>query len=269
MLKKIAFATVAVAAGLFLLGQTRVASYGCTAWKKIRQETKKQVPIEFEIERLRHEVTQLVPDMKKNLSVIAEEIVAVQNLREDIDRMRASLDRQREQIRAMKDDLKSGTERVMFNGRLYSASLVREKLAGAVSAAQLADKEVTTKEQVLEAKERALDAAREQLASMRAQKQHLELEVAQLEADLKTVRLAQTRSKVQFDDSRLAHIKASLADLRTRLKVERTELDLAGEFADGAPVFKAKTNEQVIKEAEAYLGEDRDAGAKVAVEKRQ
>ena len=67
---------------------------------------------------------------------------------------------------------------------------------------------------------------------MRDQKQDLEVQIAQLEADLKNVRLAQTRCKVQLDDSRLAEIKRSLADLRNRLKVEKTQAELEGEFAN-------------------------------------
>lgn len=270
MLRKIAFATLAVAAGLFVLSHTRLASYGGTAWKKVRESTKKQVPLEFEIDRIRHEVTQLVPDMQKNLSVLAEEIVAVQNLREDIDRTRVSLNNQKERIHAMKEELKRGSERVSYDGRSYSAHRVREVLATDLAAAQRCEQELRSKEQLLEAKERALDAAREQLASMKSQKQELELQIEQLQAELKTVRLAQTRSKFQLDDSRLAHIKGSLAEIRNRLKAQKVQMDLAGEFAqDFVPAErKVKSSEQVIREVEAYLSDTSKDDAKVAAEPR-
>jgi len=270
MCKKIGFAIAVVAGGLFLLSNTRIASYGSTAFKKVRQATQKQVPVEFEIERLQHELSQLVPDMKKNLSTIAEEMVAVQNLRDNIDESRARMNDQKKTIFTLKEELKNNTERLTLGNRTFSASRAREILARDVASCKIAERELQTKEELLEARERSLDLAREQLSSVRAQKQELELQIAQLQADVKNLRLAQTKSKVQFDDSRLAHIKSSLQDLRTRLKVEKTEGELQGQFYSEFTVQepKAKTNEQVIKEAEAYLDSNKEE-SKVATEKRE
>lgn len=270
MLKKIGFLTLMVAAGLFIISQTRVGSYGGTAWKKVKDATKKQVPIEFEIERLRHEVAQLVPDVKNQLSGIAEEMVAVQNLREEIEVTKVNLNKQQESLRAMKDDLKNGIVPVSTSGRPYSANFVREKMARDLASCQRCEKEVKTKEQLLEAKERALDAARERLASIKGQKEELEIAIENLEAELKTVRLAQTRSKFEFDDSRLAHIKQSLADLKTRLQVERKTGELYGEFANDLPTAepKAKSSDQVIHDVEAYLGDTSKEDGKVVQGKK-
>jgi len=111
MLKKIAFATLAVSAGLFLVGQTRLCSYGGTAWKKIQVGAKHQIPVEFEIDRLKHEISQLLPDMKRNCTAIAEEIVAVQNLKEDVAYTRTNLDKQKQSVRALKDTSRSTPRR--------------------------------------------------------------------------------------------------------------------------------------------------------------
>src|SRR5947209_1557328 len=101
MLKKIAFATLAVAVGLFVTGHTRLSSYGGTAWKKIQAGVKHQVPVEFEIDRLKNEVSQLVPDMRRNCTTIAEEMVAVHNLKEDIQTTRVNLTKQKEVARTL------------------------------------------------------------------------------------------------------------------------------------------------------------------------
>jgi len=272
MLRKIGFLTLMAAAGLFILSQTRVGSYGGTAWKKVRNATKNQIPIEFEIERLRHEVAQLQPDMKNQLSGIAEEMVAVQNLREEIDSTKTSLSKQKEILRAMADDLKRGITPVSYStGRPYSATYAREKLDRDLAGCKRCEQEVKNKEQLLEAKERALDAARERLASVKGQQKDLEVAIAGLEADLRTVRLAQTRSKFEFDDSRLAHIKQSLADLKTRLQVEKKTSELYGDFAnDAAPASepKAKSSDQVIHDVEAYLGDNSQEDGKVAQGKK-
>ena len=84
MFKKIGLVALVVVGGLFLLNRTNLGSYASTAWKKVRQGACNQVPLEFEVERVRHEISQLVPDMKDSIKAIAEESVAVENLRDEI-----------------------------------------------------------------------------------------------------------------------------------------------------------------------------------------
>jgi hypothetical protein len=74
----------------------------------MRVSANKQVPVEFEIERIKGQVAKLVPDMKKNLGAIAEEMVAVENLREEIARTRVKLEDQKQNILTMTADLETG-----------------------------------------------------------------------------------------------------------------------------------------------------------------
>ncbi len=270
MCKKIGIAAVVVAVVLFLLNSTMLGSYTSTAFSKIQGTFKKQVPLEFEIERIKHEIAQLVPDMKKNLSSVAEEMVAIDNLKEEIAVTRNKLQDQKAGIMVMTEGLEKGMQTVSLNGRDWSANRVREKLARDFADYRQCEAEVKTKEQLLDAKERSLDAARQQLSSIRTQKQELEIQVAQLEAELKSVRLAQTRNKFHFDDSRLAHCKAILADIKNRLKVEKTQEALQGEFANDLTITveqKAKSTPELSREIKAYFqaGESPD---KVAADKK-
>ena len=261
MFKKLLLTALAVVAGLFILNHTRLGSYGQTAWGKIRSTAKQQVPIEFEIERVKQQVTQLVPDMRKHLSTVAEEIVSIDNLREEIQVSKSNLVKQQEAVHGMVDQLKSGTERVTLKGRTWSRARLSEQLAHDVRSCQRLEQEIKSREQLLDHKERALEATKEQLASIRTQRQELEVEIARLEAELKSVRLAQTKSKVQLDDSRLAHIKASLADIRNRLKVELKTQELHSAFADDLSVPaepKTKSAADAVREAEAYLNGSTD-----------
>jgi chromosome segregation ATPase len=256
MIKKLGITAVAVLGVLFLLNTTGLGSYATVAFNKIKGGFKRQVPLEFEIECIRHEIAQLVPDMKKNLSAVAEEMVAIENLREEIVVAKTNLEKERNNIFTMKQDLESGAQTISYGGRNYSANRIREKLTADFASYQRAEAEVKSKEQLLEAKEHSLDIAREQLATIRTQKQELETQVAQLEADVKQVRLAQCRNKFHFDDSRLARVKASLADLRNRLKVEKTEQELAGQFANDNTIpveKKAKSTKELSKEINAYF----------------
>src|SRR3954453_1069268 len=101
MLKKLVFVAAAVVAGLFVLNTTNLGSYASTAWKKVRASCSKQVPLEFEIERVRNEIAKLSPDMKDHLRAIAEETVKVDNLRDEIASTRTQLAEQKKKILAM------------------------------------------------------------------------------------------------------------------------------------------------------------------------
>src|SRR5262249_53332106 len=98
-------------------------------------------------------------------------------------------------------------------------------------------------------------------SAMRSQKDELEVELAKVEAEVKSVRLAQTRSKFQVDDSRLARCKAALQEIRNRLKVEKTVTELQGEFANDAAIpveKKTKSAADLTKEVRSYFGADKD-----------
>jgi len=257
MLKKFAIAAVVVGAGLGLLHATGLNSYTSTAVAKVRGTFKKSVPLEFEIERLRHEVSQLVPEMKKNFSSIAEEMVAVENLDKEIKTTSANLAKQKETLLTMTKDLEGGKKQIVYNNRPVSADRVAQRLERDWASYKNCEAELKSKEQLLDAKQAALDATRERLGSIRVQKQELEVEIARLEAELKTVRLAQTKNKFHFDDSRLARCKAALAEVKNRLMAERYESDLAGQFSNDSFQVekKAQPTSEVINEIRAHFGD--------------
>jgi len=61
-----------VFAGLFsVLSFTKVGSYAKLAWKEARTSVSQAVPIEVEIARLKEDVKNLVPDLNKNITLVA------------------------------------------------------------------------------------------------------------------------------------------------------------------------------------------------------
>jgi chromosome segregation ATPase len=260
MLKKIGIASVVVVAGLVLFTTTSLGSYCKLAWKKARAGVSNQIPIEVEIERVRDEISQLGPDMNKNLNAIAQEMVAIENLREDIKQTRANLDGQKKNILTMREDLenvkdRSETKFIDYGGKRYSAEKVRAKLARDWESYKQAEASLKAKEELLEAKEQSLAAAREQINAMKAKKEQLEVQVAQLEAELKTLRVAEARGSFKIDDSRLAHIESSLGEIRNRVKVAQNESVLKGEFQnDMIPVEKKVQTADVLKEIDGHFG---------------
>jgi chromosome segregation ATPase len=257
MIRKLGVAAAVVGAGLFALHASGLNSYTSTAWHKVRQNFKNQVPIEFEIERLRHEVSQLVPEMKKSFSQLAEEMVAVENLDNEIRVTKANMKKQEQTIKTMTKDIKSGAQELVYGGQTYTLARVKSKLERDWGSYQVAENELKAKEQLLDAKQQSLDASRERLDQIKTQKQELEVSIEQLEAELRIVRLTQARNKIHVDDSRLSHCKELLAQIRDRMSVEKKRTELEGRFAnDYIPVEKkSRPTAEVLKEIQARFPE--------------
>lgn len=257
MFKKLFIVALAVAGGMFILHSTHLGGYARTAWSKVKNSAKKQVPLEFQIESIKNEITQLTPDMRRHISAIAAETVQVQNLQDEITTIAAKLEKEKDSIRELADMVRnSDTKPVNFRGRLRSSESVHQDLAIKVDGAKQCAESLKTKQQLLEAKERTLAAEKAKLESMRHLKEQLTVQVTQMEAELKTMRLAQTRSEFALDDSRLSRIKEQMAELRNQIKVVQEEGNLLAAFDnDVAPADKkVKTHSQIVKEANEFLG---------------
>ncbi len=258
MFKKLVVTGIAIGAGLFLLRSTHLGAYARTAWAKARTTVQGQIPLEFQLESIRGEVAQLMPDMKRHISQVAAETVAIDSLRDEVVAIRGNLDSQKELVRAMSDELRHGkTQQVVFHDRKYSPERFQERLTIELLGAKQCAENLKAKEQLLEAKEKGLEAAKLQLTSMRNQKQTLEVQIAQLEAELKTLRLAQCKSDFQLDDSRLSHIKGALAEVRNQMKVVQVEAQMVGEFEGdlkNAGEIKVKSKAELVKEVQDFLG---------------
>ena len=268
LVRKVAVGAVLVAGGLMVLSWAGLSSYPCAAWNKLKHTVENKVPLEMKVEKLRYQVSQLVPDMKNKLRTMAEMIVAVDNLRDEFKELHSNLDRQQSNILAMTRELDSGAAKVVFKDREYRADRLREKLASAFDTYKANEATLKSKEVQLDAKERELDAAREQVATIKAQKQELENQVALVEAELRNLRTAQARSKFHIDDTALGQAKATLAEIRNQLKVEKTATDLLSDFShETAPAeTKAKPTGDLTKEVKDYFG-DTSRDAKVAEKK--
>jgi chromosome segregation ATPase len=260
MFKKLVVVAVAIAAGTFLLRSTHLGAYAHTAWSKARTQVQGQIPLEFQLETIRNEVAQLVPDMKRNISHVATETVALETLRQEVADIRGGLEKQKAYVRAMSDELRQGnTQKVVFNGHTYSSERFQERLARELVSAQQCAENLKAKEQLLEAKEKSLETQKAQLTSMRTQKSTLEVQIAQLEAELKNLRLAECKSDYQLDDSRLSNIKAALADVRNQMKVIKVTHNLLGQFEGDlqeASEIKVKSKAELVKEVNEFLGND-------------
>jgi chromosome segregation ATPase len=255
-MKKCALWTAAIVAGLVLLCSfTSVGSYALLGWHKVATGVRHAVPPEVEIDRLRMELTKVDQDMQRAFGPIAEQMTKVDNLKKDIADSHVRLDKEKKNILTMKADLESGNRKISYGGKEYPADVIRAKLTRDWETYKIAEQALKEKENLLTAEQQGLDHAKEQVAAMRSTKEQLEVEVAKLEAELKAVRLAETKSQFTVDDSRLSRIKASMKDLHDRIESEKHELTLQQTFADTGtiPVDQKVKQNEVLKEIDDHF----------------
>ena len=103
--------------------------------------------------------------------------------------------------------------------RRYTAKQVENDLTRRFEQYKVKEATLSKLTQVLAARERGLEAGREKLKAMQAAKGQLEVDVANLDARLEMVKVAQSTSEFNFDDSRLSRTKELVRDIGSRIDV--------------------------------------------------
>ncbi|WP_417847503.1 hypothetical protein [Thalassoglobus sp.] len=236
MIKKAAYGTLAVMTIGGMVFGTDVFSYARTGFHSAQSKIRSEVPLEFEIERARQEVAQLLPEVRKSMHVIAEEQVAVANLRKSIEKRELALENQEEAILSLTSDLKSGDSRFVYAGHAYTQREVEKDLSERFNRFKTADETLKREQELLTAKEKALTTHRETLEGMLSQRKSLEVELERLEARLKTINARKQIASIEVDDSQLNRVKSLIQTIDKRLDVEDAVLAADGDFMGLIPV---------------------------------
>lgn len=229
-------------------------SYVSTSAGWVKDSVKSSVPMEFEIDRARTMIKDLVPEIQKNMHVIAKEEVEVERLSKQIASQEEKLASDRTNILRLKSDLASNRERFEYGTRVYTVSQVKQDLGNRFERYKTADATLGSLREIHEARQKSLDAARQKLEGMLASKRSLEVDVENLEAKLKMVEAAQTTSEFNFDDSRLSRCKELISDLRTRLDVAAKMVDAKDSFQSEIPLNETVPTDIVEEVTEYFQG---------------
>ena len=264
MIKRILFSTVGVGLlGMFVFGRT-AASYVSTSWARLTDSVEQSVPVEFQIDRARKMVKDLVPDIQRNMHVIAKEEVEVDQLQHQIADSEQRLAKDKSELMRLKADASSAQEHFTYAGRTYTLDQVKTDLANRFERFKTSDATLGSLRQMCSAREKSLDAARQKLEGMLAARRQLEVDVENLEARHKMVQVAQTTSNYQFDDSQLGHAKELVTDLRTRLQVAEKMLNAETNLHDEIPLDQA-TPTDIVDQVGQYFSADQGKVAKAEI----
>ena len=237
--KAIKYGVVPVAAMLLLGGVlfgSDFVSYLSSSARSIRQSVKEQVPTEFELQRARDLLEQIVPEMHANIRLIAQEEVEVENLKRDITRCSQGLGEEKARIEKIGGLLGGNAQVFQISDRQYTRDAVKADLARRFESFKEAEVVFQGKQRLLASREGSLSAAMSALQRARRQKDLLADRIESLAAQHRLVVAASVGSKFQLESSKLAQTEKLIGDIKKRLDVAERVLAHEGSFVQPVEV---------------------------------
>jgi len=255
MCRKLVYSGAAAAVLMLLFFGRDCASYVGTSYGWVKDSVRNSVPIDFEIDRARKMVKDLVPEIRRNMQVIAKEEVEVERLQKEIATAEARVTKEKQDVLRLKNDLASPRDSYEYAGHQYTIKQVKLDLANRFERLKTNDATLASLRDIHLARTKGLEAARAKLEGMLAAKRQLEVKCENLDARLKMVEVSQTASELNVDESRLGRAKELVAELRSRLQVAEKLVGSESTFQGEIQLDEAGTEDIVDQVAEYLDGE--------------
>jgi hypothetical protein len=256
------------AAALLLLGLLfgrEGFSHVKTSLGWVRQSVRESVPVDFEISRARQMIKDLDPEIHRNMHLIAKEEVEVKHLRDQLSTADKQLAKNRSDIERLSSDLKRGDSNFVYCGKHYSSKQVENDLSRRFEQYKVKEATLGKLTQVLAARERGLEAGREKLKAMQAAKGQLEVDVANLEARLEMVKVAQSTSEFNFDDSHLSRTKEMVKGIGAKIEVAEKLVNAETTYP-GQINLEEPVSSNILEEVARYFGDSANDSVAVKLE---
>jgi predicted nucleic acid-binding Zn-ribbon protein len=239
-------------------------SYTKTSLGWVQQSVRESVPVEFEINRANQMIRDLDPEIHRNMHLIAKEEVDVKGLRDQLAEGEKQLAKNKADIEKLTADLQRGESTFVYCGKNYTARQVELDLTRRFESFKVKEATLSKLRQVLAARDNGLIAGREKLKAMQAAKSKLEIDVANLEARLEMVKVAQSTSEFNFDDSQLSRTKDLVKDISARIDVAEKLVNAETTYPGQIDLEEAPASD-ITEQITKYFQESKDEGDSVAV----
>jgi len=223
------------------------------------------VPVEFELGRARQMIKDLDPEIRDNMHLIAKEEVELEHLKKQLGDAETALTKNRSDIERLNVDLQRGDSNFVYCGKTYTGKQVETDLARRFSQYKVKEATLEKLQQIVAARQRGLEAGREKLKAMQAAKGQLEVDVANMEARLEMVKVAQSTSEFNFDDSRLSRTKELVRDISARIDVAEKLVNAETSYPGQISLDDESSDADISNQVTAYFEASQKADETVAV----
>jgi len=252
------------AVGLCVVGGlvfgTDLVSYVTSSARSVKTAVKDAVPIDFELKRARDLLEDIIPEMQANIRLIAQEEVEVAALKTDIEDCGQSIGRERQRVAKLRTTLSTDRPTYTFAGCQYTRRQVTEELAQQFDRFKEAELVLASKQRLLNAREKSLNAAMRMLERTRSQKVRLEHQIEALEAKHRLVKAASVGSRFEVDRSKLAKTEGLIRQIKKRLDIAERVLAHETRFVEWIPVDTISEKE-LLAQIDEHLNKTPTNGA--------
>lgn len=257
------------AAGVLLVGALLYGGnslgYLQTAFNKVRNRANDAVPISFQLDAAKGQLSKIDPEIKDMVWQIAKEKAQVKKLATQIAQQDVELEKQYNEMMALKQHVTSGEKfYVATNGKAYTNDRVKDDLSHRFKMYQTAEKTSAKSKEILRLRESSLDSAMAKLEEAKSQKRELEIQVENLAARQKMNEVVITASQINIDNSQLSKARQMLEDIDARLSAEEEMLNLIPKYTGQIPVSENSTETvvDVIEAMDSYFEKAKDSDSK-------
>ena len=253
MLKKIVLAGGALALLSTMTVGGPLLSYARQGVNWVCCSASDSVPLEWELNRARQMISDLKPEIEVNAKRIAKEKIQVVRLEKQLQDSDARLVKAQSDIERLTEDLKQDSSVYTYGSRTYTSAQVKDDLGNRFKRFKTRQATADKLNQMLSARKASLRAAHERMDAMLSAKRQLEVEVENLQARLGALRVAQTSSQLNLDDSQLSQTRELLDDIATRIDVEEETINVDMEYF-GEIDLDEPSDENLLDEIASYFG---------------
>lgn len=265
MLKKLVLTGGALALLSSVTLGTPLYSYARCGVNWLKDSSSDAMPLEWELKRARQMIADLKPEIEVNAKRIAREKVEVARLDKQLNETETRLAKAQTDIERLTDDLKSDNNYYTYGDRTYTSVQVKNDLGNRFKRFKTRRGTADKLEQMLSARQSSLRAAHERMETMLSVKSQLEVEVENLQARLGALRVAQTSSQLNLDDSQLARTRDLLDEIATRIDVEEEVVSVDVEYF-GEIDLDQPSDEDLIDQISVYFDDNKADGSLVAIQ---
>lgn len=246
-------AVLAVCLTGFLFFGSDLTSMIRTTAKSVQKQVKQSVPLEFELQRAKEKIGEILPDLQSQVRMIAEEEVAIAKLakevaadQEKLQSYEAKLTSLREKMRVRQVAYRVGTidlnqQQMVDHFQTRFNHFKQSRLS------------LQAKQKLLDKREEGLAAAVAMLDQMRVRQSELKLKVEALAAKHRLIKANQIESGTLVDGSQLSQADQLLDQIETRLQVAQRVMDYQDDSLDLPAIEMTVDAQEVLSEFDEYF----------------
>ena len=255
MFKKLTIAAIAVLLVGGLLFGRNLVPYATTTFNKLKQSAQDSIPIDHQIDAAETQLKRIDPEVRRMRHEIAKETVKIKRLTVDMGEKQSRLDKQYAHIMKLRDHLGTGDSHYVSSGKAFSNDRVKKDLSNHFKSYKTAEATVEKLEQIVELRKQGLDSAKAKLKETIAQKHQLEVQLENLRARQQMIEVAETASKINFDDSQLSRTRDMIDNIDARLDVKSEMMNLLPESPGTIPMEDEDTtfDGDIVDKVDSYF----------------